>query len=86
MLRNQIANQRSKGFLSLLFDKGPCNVAGHGIRPSFTHRTVDSGELLLGKRNGDFRGCHTGIIPSPDPLEYRNSGDAASFGLFKRPR
>lgn len=64
MLCNQITNKRSEGFLALLFGKGLGNVAGHRIRPSCTHRAVNSRELFLWQRNGDFRSCHTGIIPS----------------------
>jgi len=64
MLCNQITNKRSEGLLALLFDKGPGNVAGHRIRTSCTHRAVNSGELLFWEGDSDFRGCHTGIIPS----------------------
>jgi len=63
MLFDQVQEQYPEGFPFFLFCQHSGNVARHGIRSSRTDFTVDSGQLILGQSDRNFRLCHTTIIP-----------------------
>jgi hypothetical protein len=63
MLRNKVAKEVPQRFSPLLFRKHLGDVSGHGLCSTRTNFPVNSGELFLGERDGNFRGSHTGIIP-----------------------
>lgn len=69
MLFDQVEEQYPEGFPFLLFCQRSGNVARHRIRPSRTDFTVDSGQLILGQSDRNFRLCHTTIIR---PLRRRD--------------
>src|SRR5262249_9591147 len=56
-------------FFGFLQDLG--NIARHRIRPSGPDLALDSGELILGQTDGDFRPRHTRIIPYTRSAEQR---------------
>jgi len=47
MLSNQILNNRSKGFVAVLFRQRSGNIARDGIGAPRANSSLDSGKLLL---------------------------------------
>jgi len=62
MFCDQIAKKLSQGLPTLLVGKNSRDVARYGIGSTSPYFSLDSAELLLGKRYGDLGSCHTGII------------------------